>query len=67
MARTDDTASAGEKLLYAIPDAAKLSSVCRSTLYREMDAGRLAAIKIGKRRLIPATALHAWIAQAPAA
>ena len=34
---------------------------------REMDAGRLAAIKIGKRRLIPAAALQAWIANAPAA
>jgi excisionase family DNA binding protein len=67
MALNDKVASPGEKLLYGIPDAVKLSSVCRSTLYRKMDARRLAAIKIGKRRLIPAASLRAWIANAPAA
>ena len=67
MAMKDKPASAGEKLLYAIPEAAKLTSISRSTLYAEMGAGRLAAVKIGARRLIPADALRAWAGSRPAA
>ena len=57
----------GERMAYSIPEAAAMAGVSRSLVYKQMGAGRLGAIKIGKRRLIPADALRAWIASAPAA
>jgi excisionase family DNA binding protein len=62
-----DEIAASDKFAYTILEAAALSSVGRSTLYRQMERGSFASIKIGKRRLITATALQAWLASAPAA
>ena len=67
MARKDNPAAAGEKLLHSIPDVVRLSGLSRSTIYNQMDSGRLAAVKFGARRMIPAAALRDWIANAPAA
>ena len=50
---------------YGLPDAAAAAGVSRSLLYAEMAAGRLASKKVGKRRIIPAAALHAWLAAQP--
>jgi excisionase family DNA binding protein len=51
------------RLAWAVAEAAESLAVSRSLLYNEMKAGRLTFIKIGTRRLIPAEALTAWLAQ----
>lgn len=43
--------------LLTVADAAKFLAVGRSTLYVEMDAGRLAYCKIGRARRIPRRAV----------
>lgn len=53
-----------EKVAYSIPEAAAAASFSRAGLYREIAAGRLGRIKIGKRTLITAEALRAWLARA---
>jgi excisionase family DNA binding protein len=56
----------GEKLAYTIPQAAALSSISRATIYREMETGALASIKVRKRRLVTAEALKRWLKNAEA-
>jgi excisionase family DNA binding protein len=46
--------------LWSIPEAAEALSIGRTLIYREMDAKRLRSIKVGRRRLIPASALAAY-------
>lgn len=51
-----------EKLAYSIKEAAKVSSLGRTTLYAHIAANRLKAVRIGGRTVIPAESLHALIA-----
>ena len=53
-----------EPLALSITDAAASAGVSRSLVYKEMAAGRLASIKIRRRRLIPLDALHKWLSAA---
>jgi excisionase family DNA binding protein len=48
--------------LYGIPEAAALLSCGRSLVYTEMQAGRLRALHVGRRVLIPASAIRDYIA-----
>jgi excisionase family DNA binding protein len=50
------------KIAYSIKEACKASSLGRTTLYAHIAAGRLRAVRIGGRTIIPAEALHALIA-----
>lgn len=50
-----------EKLAYSIREAVEVTSISRSTLYAHIAKGRLNAIRIGGRRLIPASSLHAFL------
>lgn len=50
------------KLAYSIKEAAKVSSLGRTTLYAHIAAKRLKAVRIGGRTVIPAESLHALIA-----
>jgi excisionase family DNA binding protein len=50
--------------LLTIPDAADALSIGRSTLYEEIAAGRLRSVKVGRRRLIPAESVAAYIGTA---
>ncbi len=50
------------KLAYSIKEAAKVSSLGRTTLYAHIAANRLKAVRIGGRTVIPAESLHALIA-----
>jgi len=52
-------------LAVSIPEAIRLTGISRSSLYREIEAGRLRSCKAGKRRLIPTTALSEWLAALP--
>lgn len=55
------TAVRGEDIvkdgLVTIPEAQSFTRLSRSKLYLEMDAGRLAYVTLGRRRLIPKRAL----------
>ena len=50
------------KLAYSIREACQASSLGRTTVYGHIATGRLRAIRIGGRTIIPAQALHALIA-----
>lgn len=49
------------KSAYPITEAAQLLSLGRSKFYQLMDAGEIRSFKIGKRRLIAAEDLDAYI------
>ena len=48
-------------LAYSIKDACSASSLGRTTLYPHIAAGRLKAIRVGGRTLIPADSLNALV------
>ena len=50
------------KIAYSIKEACRATSWGRTTLYLYISTGRLRTVRIGGRRLIPADALHAFIA-----
>ena len=50
---------------YTIAQAAKASGAGRSTLYVEMKEGRLKARKLGRRTIVLASDLAAWLAALP--
>ena len=56
-----------EKLAYSIPEVVAATGLGRTSVYSEMDSGRLASVKVGKRRLITVEALKAWLAALPQA
>jgi len=56
-----------EKLAYTMKEAADVLGVGKSTLYKALAAGKLSAIKLGSRTLIPADALRQWVAAMPSA
>lgn len=47
------------KLGYSVKEAAKATTLSRSTLYAHIAAGRIKAVTIGGRKVIPSTELHA--------
>lgn len=53
-----------EALAYPFDQAAKISGLGRSTLYRLCNEGRLRKINIGRRALIDAASLRSLIADA---
>jgi excisionase family DNA binding protein len=50
-----------EPLAYGIPGATRATGLGRSLLYEEMRAGRLKSFLLGRRRLIDADDLKAWL------
>jgi excisionase family DNA binding protein len=50
------------KIAYSIKEACQASSLGRTTVYSHIASGRLRAVRIGGRTVIPAEALHALIA-----
>lgn len=54
-----------EKLAFTLKEAASTLGVSKSTLYKALADGKLSAIKLGNRTLIPAEAFKAWIASMP--
>jgi len=47
--------------LVDIAEACRLLGLSKSTLYGEIRTRRLRSIKVGARRLVPRTAIDAWI------
>ena len=54
-------ASAPAKLAYSIPEFLAAVPIGRTKLYEELKAGRLRAVKVGKRTLIPLCEAEAWL------
>ena len=57
----DTTDRASERLAYSVREAARITGLSRDLLYDEMRAGRLAYLKIGRRRLITRQHLEAFL------
>jgi excisionase family DNA binding protein len=53
-------------LAYSIPEACAVASIGRSALYEEIKAGRLRAVKSGRRTIILARDLRSWVENLPA-
>lgn len=53
-----------QRRLFTITDMTVAYAVSRSKIYEEIAAGRLKAIKLCGRRLIPAEAAEAWVSTA---
>lgn len=49
------------KIGYSVKEACQASSLGRTTLYSHITSGRLRAVRVGGRTIIPAEALHALI------
>lgn len=49
------------KRVYSIPEGAKQAGIGRSKMYEEINDGKLHTFKIGKRHLIAAEDLDAYI------
>jgi excisionase family DNA binding protein len=49
------------KLAYSIKEAASASSLSRSSVYNHIAAGRLKAVRVGGRTVIPAASLQALL------
>lgn len=50
-----------ERHLYRIPEAMVLLSMSRSVIYEQIRSGRLKTVKQGASRLVPATAINAYV------
>jgi len=49
------------KVGYSIIEACRATSLSKSTIYSHIAAGRLRAVRVGGRTIIPAASLHALI------
>ncbi|WP_080643220.1 helix-turn-helix domain-containing protein [Salinispora arenicola] len=47
--------------LHRIPEAMRLLSLSRSVIYEQIRAGRLRTVQQGRTRLVPATAITAYV------
>lgn len=61
-----DTAASppGERLAYSVDEAAQITGLSRDLLYDQMRTGRLAYLKVGRRRIITRQHLEAFLTQA---
>ena len=50
-----------DRLAYSIEEAARVTGLSRNLLYDEMRAGRLAYLKVGRRRIITRQHLEAFL------
>jgi excisionase family DNA binding protein len=53
------------KLAYTMKEVRKLIGIGRSTLYAAIGANEIRAVKYGRRTLILAKDLHAWLEKLP--
>jgi excisionase family DNA binding protein len=63
--RAPENSATLEPLAVPIPIACQLTSLARSSIYREIANGNLIAVKSGKRTLIPMANIKSWLAQLP--
>jgi excisionase family DNA binding protein len=53
------------QLSYTLDEAVKLTGIGKTRLYEELNAGRLKAVKIGRRTLVPHKSLQEWLQGLP--
>jgi len=53
-----------ERLAYSVDEAAAVTGLSRDLLYDQMRAGKLAYLKVGRRRIITRQHLEAFLANA---
>jgi excisionase family DNA binding protein len=53
-----------ERLAYSVDEAAQITGLSRDLLYDQMRIGRLAYLKVGRRRIITRQHLEAFLAKA---
>jgi excisionase family DNA binding protein len=53
-----------DRLAYSVDEAATITGLSRDLLYDQMRAGRLAYIKVGRRRIITRQHLEAFLTRA---
>jgi excisionase family DNA binding protein len=53
-----------ERLAYSVDEAAAITGLSRDLLYDQMRAGKLAYLKIGRRRIITRKHLQAFLTRA---
>ena len=54
----------GDRLAYSVDEAAAATGLSRDLLYDQMRAGRLAYLKVGRRRIITRQHLEAFLTRA---
>ncbi len=59
---SSERATTVEPLFYKIPDAERALNLSRTVIYGLIRTGRLRAVKEGRARLIPASAIHEYAA-----
>jgi excisionase family DNA binding protein len=52
-----------DRLAYSVEEAARVTGLSRDLLYDQMRGGRLAYLKVGRRRIITRQHLEAFLAQ----
>jgi hypothetical protein len=62
----DDQALLERPLAHTIEDAARLSTICRTSVYAAIKSGELKTRKHGKRTLVLDRDLRAWLEAMPA-
>jgi excisionase family DNA binding protein len=62
-----DGGSTVEPLLYEVDEAARALRLSRTRIYELIRSKRLRTVKLGRRRLIPVTALTEYVASLPEA
>lgn len=55
------------KRAYSIREVCSLTGLGRSSVYMALNTGKLSALKSGRRTVIPAEAVDAWMASLPRA
>ena len=60
-ARADISDPAGPDRLLSVAEAAHQLGIGRSRLYAELGAGRLRSLRVGRRRLVPASAVDEFV------
>ena len=54
-----------DKLAFSTFEAAKRAAICRSLIYRAINSGDLVAHKVGRRTIVLASDLEAFLARSP--
>jgi excisionase family DNA binding protein len=57
-------AHSDERLAYSVEEAAQITGLSRDLLYDQMRTGRLAYLKVGRRRIITRQHLEAFLTRA---
>jgi excisionase family DNA binding protein len=58
-----DTEPLAERLAYSVAEAALITGLSRDLLYDQMRTGKLAYLKVGRRRIITRRSLDAFLAR----